>query len=192
MEGKISGQFREIQLDYLLGTPSMMTAFDWTAKFISSLLHITHGQWIYRNISRHHHIYGLLKSTERRELLREIDKFMRVDPEEVPEESRFLLEIDFQQFRHERTEKQSYWVHAIRAAVKAGRRVARYKHRRTSHVPTTSSPTNGASAPPHRYGAMDMQESQGVAVSEFTVSRKREGAEAGSVADRSNKRRKPD
>lgn len=192
MEGKISWRFREIQLDYLLGTPSMMTAFDWTAKFISSLLHITHGQWIYRNISRHHHIYGLLKSTERRELLREIDKFMRVDPEEVPEESRFLLEIDFQQFRHERTEKQSYWVHAIRAAVKAGRRVARYKHRRTSHVSSTSSPSNGAPAPPHRYGAMDMQEIQGVAVKELTESRKRQGVEAGSVADRSNKRRKPD
>jgi hypothetical protein len=108
MEGKLSSRFRDIQLDYLLETPSMMTAFDWTSHFISHLLHITHGQWIYRNISRHHHIYGLLKSTERRELLQEIDRFMRVDPEEVPEESRFLLEIDFRQFRHERTEKQSY------------------------------------------------------------------------------------
>jgi hypothetical protein len=59
---------------------------------------------------------------------------MRVDLEEVPEESRFLLEIDFQQIRHERTKKQSYWVHAIRAAVKAGRCAKRYKHRQKANA----------------------------------------------------------
>lgn len=47
---------------------------------------------------------------------------MHVAPEDVPEESRFLLEIDFKHIRTATTEKQSYWVHAIRAAVKAGSR----------------------------------------------------------------------
>ena len=44
-------------------------------------------------------------------------------PEAVPEESKFLLEIDFQQIRTAATEKQSYWVQAMRAAIHAGRRV---------------------------------------------------------------------
>jgi hypothetical protein len=198
MEGKLSSRFREIQPDYLLETPSMMTAFDWTSHFISHLLHITHGQWIYRNISRHHHIYGLLKSTERRELLREIDKFMRVDAEEVPEESRFLLEINFRQFRHEQTEKQSYWVHAIRAAVKAGRRVSRHKHRGVHKIRTQPSSAIVGSEPPHRFGptdnqeAMDNQGRHSNPGSLFTECGKRQAAGAGSVADRSNKRRKPD
>jgi hypothetical protein len=180
MEGKLSSRFREIQLDFLLSSPSMMTSFDWTAQFISRLLHLTHGQRIYRNISRHHHIYGLLKSTERRALLRKIDQFMRVDPEEVPEESRFLLEIDFQQIRHEQTEKQSYWVHAIRAAVKAGRRAKRYKHRQPQP------------APPYHFGAMDIRGDEGEVENVANSQGKRQADGAGSVADRSNKRQKPD
>jgi hypothetical protein len=165
----------------------MMTAFDWTAHFISNLLHITHGQWIYRNISRHHHIYGLLKSTKCRELLREIVKFMRVDPEDVPEESRFLLEIDFQQFQHERTEKQSYWVHAIRATVKAGRRAGRHKHRRITRTGTVTSPSKASSKPPHRFGALGIQGGQGKAGYLFTACGKRQAAGSRSVADHSNK-----
>eukprot|EP00956_Cyclotella_meneghiniana_P022138 scaffold41346_cov46-Cyclotella_meneghiniana.AAC.1 len=35
----------------------------------------THGQWIYRNITKHQHRYSQLKSIERRGLLREIDQF---------------------------------------------------------------------------------------------------------------------
>jgi hypothetical protein len=192
MEGKISSRLREIQLDFLLSCPTMMTSFDWTAQFISHLLHLTHGQWIYRNISRHHHIYGLLKSTERRALLREIDQFLRVDPEDVPEESKFLLEIDFQQIRHERTEKQSYWVHAIRAAVKAGRRAKRYRHRRPVSAVSVRSSHEPPPAPPYQFGAMDIQDDCGVTDYVAISPRKRQAAGAGSVADRSNKRRKPD
>jgi hypothetical protein len=192
MEGKLSSRFREVQLDFLLSSPSMMTSFDWTAQFISRLLHLTHGQWIYRNISRHHHIYGLLKSTERRALLREIDQYMRVDPEEVPEESRFLLEIDFQQIRHERTEKQSYWVHAIRAAVKAGRRAKRYKHRQKAVALSACTLQEPRPAPPYQYGAMDIRGGEGEVENVANLQGKRQAAGAGSVADRSNKRRKPD
>lgn len=194
MEGKLSSCFHEIQLDYLLETtPSMMTAFDWTAQFISHLLHITHGQWIYRNISRHHHIYGLLKSTERQELLREIDKFMMIDPEEVPEESRFLLEIDFRQFHHERTQKQSYWVHAIRAAVKAGHQASKHKYRRMTRTETeTFTSMVGSIKPPHHFGAKDNLRDQCEAGYSFDESGKHQAAGAGSVADCLNKPQKPD
>jgi hypothetical protein len=42
-----------------------MNTLDWTKQFISKLLYITHGQWIYRNISCHHTKLGLLKELER-------------------------------------------------------------------------------------------------------------------------------
>jgi hypothetical protein len=40
----------------------------------------------------------------------------------VADESKFLLEIDFQQLQESNTTEQSYWVHAMKAAVRAGRR----------------------------------------------------------------------
>ena len=138
MEGKVSLLFHDLQQEHLIGSSSRLTASDWTTQFITRLLHITHGQWIYRNISRHHRRHGLLEQAERKSLLREIDQYMQVAPEDVPEESRFLLEIDFQQIRTASTEKQSYWVHAIRAAVKAGSRRGVDPRRRRRRVPSAS------------------------------------------------------
>ena len=125
MLGMIGNLLRPFQRDHLITSASMLTPDDWTKQFITKLLHITHGQWIYRNVSRHHSKHGLLKDLERQSLLREIEQYLSVSPapEDVPEDSRFLLEIDFQSIRTAATESQSYWVHAMRAAVKAGRRV---------------------------------------------------------------------
>ena len=115
LKGKISAQFATVQRDHLLLSGSTMVASDWTTRFITRLLHLTltHGQWLYRNISRNHHTHGLLIEEERKTLLREIDTYMHLSPEEVPDESKFLLEIDFKQIRTASTEKQSYWVHAV-------------------------------------------------------------------------------
>ena len=124
MEGKISNLFAPVQRDYLLTSSSRLVAEDWTSQFITRLLHITHGQWLYRNISRHHHQHGLLEDADRQALLQEIDRYMQLAPEDVPEESQFLLEIDFDDLRTASNEKKSYWVHAIRAALVAGRRKA--------------------------------------------------------------------
>jgi hypothetical protein len=60
MEGKISHLFAVVQHVHLLGVSSIMTSFDWSHHFISKLLHITHGQWIYHNITKHHEKHGLI------------------------------------------------------------------------------------------------------------------------------------
>lgn len=192
MEGKISGRIRAIQHGHLLSSPSVLTASDWLTTFITKILHITitHGQWIYRNISHHHNTLGQLRKTERRQLLHEIDKYMSLDPREVPEESRFLLEIDFRQLRYTDTEQQSYWVHAIKAAVTAGRRRTFLQRRRRS--PLLSNPTNPSSdRPPVPYGPTDIVTVSSDAAPE-APHRKRSLVRPGSVTDCSNKRRKPD
>jgi hypothetical protein len=110
---------------------------------------------------------------------------MSVDPSEVPEESKFLLEIDFRAIRTASTERQSYWVHAVRAAMKAGRQAAKFQHRRRR----TLFPVAVQEEPPLGYG---QRNTGGQDVPLFGV-RKRPGQSgAGSVADESNKRRKPD
>jgi hypothetical protein len=113
MEGKISTQFEVLQHAHLFNASTVMNTSDWIKQFNSKLLHITQGQWIYRNISRHHAKLGLLKDFESRKLLVEIDRLMSIDPLEVPEENKFLLEIDFRAILVASTECQSYWVHAV-------------------------------------------------------------------------------
>ncbi len=47
---------------------------------------------------------------------------MNLTPEDVPEESKFLLEVNFAQLRTGDLTGQHYWVHAVKAVVMAGRR----------------------------------------------------------------------
>lgn len=82
MEGKISHFFSSVQHDHPLKTSSIMTSFDWTHHFISKLLHITHGQWIYRNITKNHKKHGLMGKAERWKLLGKIDHYMNLPPED--------------------------------------------------------------------------------------------------------------
>ncbi len=53
-----------------------------------------------------------------------IKELSDMDPEEVPEESKFLLEINFCDLNRSHIEIQQYWVIAIQAAIAAGRRTA--------------------------------------------------------------------
>ena len=124
MEGKIFHEFARVQRVHLLEAPMMLTVTDWQTAFITHLLQLTHGQWLYRNVSKHHQQYGQLKEVERASLLQEIAKYMHTPPAEIPEESRFPLEVDFTQLRSGRTNDQSYWVNAVKAAVVARRRSA--------------------------------------------------------------------
>ena len=164
----------------------MLNADDWIRQYITKLLHITHGQWIYRNVSRHHHKHGLLQDLERQSLLREIDKFLSLSADDVPEESRFLLEIDFRSIRTAATEKQSYWVHAMRAAVKAGRRVAQRNCSGSAAAPTV--PTATTRNIDHiEQDLCTPVNSGGLAAAVRGVKRG-----AGSLDDQSNKRRRPD
>jgi hypothetical protein len=175
MEGKISTLFLSVQHSHLLSADSILTCHDWTHHFISKLLHITHGQWIYRNIFKNHEKqHGMLRSTERRRLLREIDHYMNLLPDEV-----------FTQLCHESTEKQSYWVQAIPAAVTAGRRrVFVSRHWRPLIIRSVP-----ARRPPVDFGPSDDCSDLASHTVAPAVHRSKR---SGSFTDPSNKRRKPD
>ena len=98
--------------------------------FISRILQITHSQWIFRNITLHDKIRGTLRLKERKDVLKEVGRLIETDPSGVPSESRFRLEFDFDSLYRTSFEKQTYWVRAIKAARRAGRRTARMQSRR--------------------------------------------------------------
>ena len=118
-EGHISTHFYAIQSFHLSMSGSFLNGEDWVKHFISKLLQITHAQWIFRNISLHDKTRGYLRNKKAGELLQIINEFSEVAPEEIPEDSRFLLEINFTELTKSHLEHQTYWTLAMDAAVKA-------------------------------------------------------------------------
>ena len=63
-------------------------------------------------------------------MLAEIEGLIDLDPDDIPPESRYLLELDFNSLYRSSFEQQSYWVRAMKAARRAGRRAAAMQSRR--------------------------------------------------------------
>ena len=61
----------------------------------SHLMHASHSQWIFRNFTLHDKQRGSLRLQQRKDLLRELDKLIDTPPDEVTEESRYLLNLDY-------------------------------------------------------------------------------------------------
>ena len=122
MEGKLSKEIFHLQQHTLSSLPSRLTIADWSKRLISQILQILHAQWIFRNVSLHDAVQGYLRVKKRETVLQEVDRLSSVDPILLPEASRYLLEIDFSSLHRGTLEKQSYWLLAMKAAVRAGRR----------------------------------------------------------------------
>jgi hypothetical protein len=110
---------------------------------------------------------------------------MTLTPEDVPEDSKFLLEVDFAWLRTGDITGQHYWVHAVKAAVMAGRRKT-FLSRRRRAAPSCRRPTT-LDQPPVPYGAAD-----DTTTSIKGTARKRSHGGSGSTDDASNKLRLPD
>ena len=124
MEGKVSKEIAAIQDAHCATSPCRMNGSDWMKHFISHLLHLSHSQWICRNITLHDKLRGTLFLRKREDVLKELDSLIETDPEELPAERRFLLEFDFDSLYRSSFENQTYWVRAIKAARRAGQLAA--------------------------------------------------------------------
>ena len=107
-----------------------MNGAEWVKHFISRLIYISHGQYVLRNFTLHDQTRGYLRLQDRQQVLGEIDRLADEDPANIPQESRFLLEVDFSSLRRSSFERHSYWVMAMKAARCAGRRTVACQSRR--------------------------------------------------------------
>ena len=124
MEGCISTHFYFIQHYHLALSGSYLNGSDWTKSLISKLLHITHSQWIYRNFTLHDKLCGYLHNRSLEDIKQTIEELAETPPEDIPEGSKFLLEINFGDLTKSHIENQQYWIIALKAAITAGRRSA--------------------------------------------------------------------
>ena len=119
MEGRVCLQIETIQHAHLLLSDSLLNTDMWMRLFISKLLHISHSQWILRNFMIHDSTVGFLRLKDRLDLITKIAELSSTNPSDLPEESRFLLEIDTNRLAEGDIEGQDYWVHAMEAAIAA-------------------------------------------------------------------------
>ena len=118
-----------------------MTPRTWIRQFISKCLDITHSQWIYRNYTMHHRHNGTIKLKEHEDILRKINAQLNSDPADIPDHSRYLLEIDHSNNIFDKSlEDQQYGLFAIKAARSAGARTSRRRRlSSSSHTPREQS-----------------------------------------------------
>ena len=191
LEGKVSSLIREIQVTHCRLVPGWLTGDDWMKQFISRLLHISHSQWLFRNFTLHDQSRGYLRLQERRQVLAEIESLVDMDPDDVPPESRYLLEMDFTSLFRSSFERQSYWVRAMRAARRAGRRTAQQQSRRGASARRRSAATR-APRPRIDTDAVRRQIREELGLQE-PLTRRRTNPAGIAAQDKTNKRlRKPD
>jgi hypothetical protein len=116
MEGLYSGPYLNTLLCHTVLSPRHVKQLSQRQR-LDQAVHLqdpplTHLQWILRNISFHDKTNGFLCNKKADEILLLINEFAKVTPEDVPDKSRFLLEINFSEL----TKAQTYWTLAVDAA----------------------------------------------------------------------------
>jgi len=116
-EGRISKQFRTIQAQYLRVHHPRRSVDSWMKGFVGQLLHLTHSQWIYRCITKHHRTKGTKAIARREALEQEVHRQRQLGEDAMAEEDKWMLEIDLE---GSSTEGYQYWLYAVEAARQAG------------------------------------------------------------------------
>jgi hypothetical protein len=120
MEGCISTHFYFIQHYHLALSGSYLNGSDWTKSLISKLLHTTYSQWIYQNFTLHDKLCRYLHKKKIKDIRLTIEELAETPLEEIPKESKFLLEINFGKLTKSHIKSQQYWIIALQAAITAG------------------------------------------------------------------------
>ena len=124
MEGRISREFLDIQNLHLALGNHRINGEQWVRQFIGKILHITHSQWIFRNFTLHDKQKGWLRRKELSDIMDKIETLRETAVDNIPEGSRFLLEMDYESLMHSDIHSKTYWVVATEAAIQAGQRKA--------------------------------------------------------------------
>ena len=125
--GEMSPQMQEVALaidnrlplalKQLQQTHCALTGSDsankWMMQFIRQILDIGHGQWLFRNFALRNTTNGYLMLQRQERTLTEMVRLAECNPMDVPEESRFLLEIDAMQLDNYTTMQKEYCVAAL-------------------------------------------------------------------------------
>ena len=114
--GMVSHTLLVIQSAHFHTAGKSYCATRWIAGLITQLLQVVHTQWIYQCILVHNRTTGVLISSHKANLLKEIEHQLSLGPEDLTEEDRFLLECNFDNITSTMGEAQGYGLLGIQAA----------------------------------------------------------------------------
>jgi hypothetical protein len=92
----------------------------WGARFIKSLLSITHKQWLYQNSDVHHPIDGL-SARQHQELTARICELLETKKDSLHERHKHLMEVDFAELGSGTTVARQVWVANVEMAISVAR-----------------------------------------------------------------------
>ena len=116
LEGMISTELTELDRGDIL-LPYQHTSIDlWTQRLVMKLLEVTHGIWIYRNITMHDATSGMIATKGKEQLLQEIETQIERGGEGLEERDQWMLEVPLGNIEDSTGEEESYWLLAIRTA----------------------------------------------------------------------------
>jgi hypothetical protein len=122
---KVSVEFRTIQDIHCALSSCRMTGEDWMKAFVLHLIKIFYSQWIFFNFTLHDkQRVGYLSLLKWATVLMEVDRLLDTAPEDIPAGSQYLLELDYSALYNASLERQLYWVLAMKAACRAGKKEA--------------------------------------------------------------------
>ncbi len=147
-EGKLSLELRKFQAEHLSRVDAHCTIDRWMKGMIDSLLTMTHKQWLCRNLTKHHATKGSKALATKAELRKEIEHYLSLGLDGLPEGSKFLLEISPDELYNRSIPLQQYWINANEAARQSTAPLPALSERpppsqyRSRTSPTVTTPTN--------------------------------------------------
>ena len=151
MHGCLPLSLLRYQQTFCVSMHSRMGGASWMKKLVSKLLDMSHSQWLFRNFSLHNKVKGHLHLSHQAEVLAEIAILATKRPEDIPVESKFLLELEVVDLDRSPLSQQEYWVAAMRAALVAGRRRCRPHRSKHGPIPPTSTTSLRTQRNLHRF-----------------------------------------
>ena len=112
-EGKVVNEFRAIQKSFLRQEDTQLTADSWVKGLVGKLLEMTHAQWIFRCISKHHRTKGSLVLKANEDLLTEIERQLDMGVDCVAAKDKWMLELDPVQLANFSLEEKQYWLYEV-------------------------------------------------------------------------------
>ena len=94
----------------------------WLKDFVSKLLAMTHSQWLFRVITKHHRTKGTLVLARKEDMLKEIERQLDMGVDAIADEDWWMLEMDVDHLWDTSLVEQQYWIHVVEAAQQAGTR----------------------------------------------------------------------
>ncbi len=93
LQGKVSTKIQKLQGAHCILAGTNINGHDWMKHFIQQLVEISHTQWLYPNFTLQHYAKGYLHQRTVNKISRDVELLAATRPSDIPQESRYLLEI---------------------------------------------------------------------------------------------------